>query len=151
MLIENDQFFIVLKDFEGDFGGRQDTIFQPEFCQSTDGGKYHPTYLLMQDSSAWIRNTSPIALDIIMDFVPKEPPLLEDITEQVGLPLNLPGPSIAWGDIDQDGWMDLLVGKRLYQNQEGNFVDISKRLKVPARQRVRSSCFIDMDLSLIHI
>jgi len=145
VLIENDHFFIVLKDFEGDFGGRQDTTFLPEFCQSTDGGNYHPAYLLKQDSSDWIRVNSPIAMDIMMDFVPQEPPLLEDITEQAGLPLNLRSPSIAWGDIDQDGWMDLLVGKRLYKNQEGNFIHINKRLKGTIIESVKSSCFIDID------
>jgi len=145
VLIENDQFFVVLKGFEGDFGGRQDTTFLPEFCESTDGGNYYPTYLLMQDSSDWIKANSPMAMDIVMDFVSRELPILEEVTAQVGLPLNLRSPSIAWGDIDQDGWMDLLVGKKMYKNQQGKFVNISKRLKGTARQQVRGSCFIDMD------
>lgn len=143
VLIENDQFFIVLKNFNGNFGGRQDTTYLPDFCQSIDGGNYHPTYLLKQDSSDWIRTDSPTAMDLVMDFVPEEMPLLEEITEQVGLPLNLRSPSIAWGDIDQDGWLDLLVGKRLYKNEQGRFVNRSKQLK--AKGPIKSTCFLDID------
>ena len=62
VLVENDQFFVVLKDFTSDFGGRQDTTFFPEFCHSSDGGNYHPAYLLVQDSSEWVRDTSPCLL-----------------------------------------------------------------------------------------
>ncbi len=145
VMIENDQFFVVLKDFEGNFGGRQDTTFLPEFCASIDGGNYHPTYLLMQDSSDWIRENSPVSMDIVMEFTPKKMPLLEDVTEEVGLALNHQSPSISWGDMDQDGWIDLLVGKRLFKNQEGHFVNISEQLKPPSKQRLRGSCFIDMD------
>lgn len=145
VFINNDQFFIVLKGFEGNFGARQDTTYLPEFCESIDGGNYHPAYLLMQDSSNWIKAASPMALDIVMHFISSEMPLLEDITEQVGLPSNLRSSSIAWGDIDQDGWEDLLVGNRLYKNEEGHFVNISKRLQATAKRRVKSTCFIDMD------
>ncbi len=145
VLMENDQFFVVLKDFEGNFGGRQDTTFLPEFCESKDGGNYYPTYLLMQDSSDWLKENSPISMDIVMDVAPKEMPLLEDITVQAGLPLNLRSSSVAWADIDQDGWIDLLVGKKLFKNKEGHFVDISKRLKSSSRQQLRGACFIDMD------
>jgi len=33
--------------------------------------------------------------------------------------------SVAWGDYDNDGWDDLLVGSTLYHNQQGVFTDVT--------------------------
>ena len=40
-----------------------------------------------------------------------------DVTEQVGL--NLRGSAAAWGDFDDDGWVDLYSGGTLWRNEAG--------------------------------
>jgi hypothetical protein len=51
--------------------------------------------------------------------------LFEDATEALGLPGWCHGPPIAcWADLDNDGWTDLVLGDRVYQNLAGRqFVD----------------------------
>ncbi len=59
----------------------------------------------------------------------------EDVTAQMGLPQRLTDrPSAAWIDIDGDGWEDLILGDRIYRNEQGKrFVDYTERsnLRIP--------------------
>jgi HEAT repeat protein len=57
-----------------------------------------------------------------------------DVTDSVGLPRAVANPVAAWADLDGDGWDDLILGDRIYQNQGGKrFVDLGarKRLRLP--------------------
>ena len=58
-------------------------------------------------------------MDIEMALVPAVPPIFEEVTKGVGIPLNLSNESIAWGDLDGDNWLDLIVDGRIYKNEEG--------------------------------
>jgi hypothetical protein len=50
---------------------------------------------------------------------PPGPALFEDVTEGAGL-AGIAGRAFAWGDVDGDGWDDLLVdGRRLFRNEQG--------------------------------
>ena len=42
----------------------------------------------------------------------------QDVTEQVGLK-GLSGGVAAWGDFDNDGWVDLYTDGQLWRNEQG--------------------------------
>ncbi|HOA05668.1 MAG TPA: CRTAC1 family protein [Candidatus Fermentibacter daniensis] len=53
-------------------------------------------------------------------------PVFEDVTWMLSDTLPLPAGRIAWADIDNDGWEDLLAGGRLFRNDAGlAFTDIT--------------------------
>jgi len=53
--------------------------------------------------------------------------------------------TLAWGDIDNDNWLDLLVGSNLYKNKQGTFQNRSKKLDEYDKRFNRTMSFIDMD------
>lgn len=61
--------------------------------------------------------------------------VFEDVTERMGLPQGYSVRlSAAWIDIDGDGWDDLILGGRIFRNEEGQrFVDYTAKsnLRVP--------------------
>lgn len=75
----------------------------------------------------------------------------EDITAEAGI---LPAPTAQfaiWGDIDNDGWLDLFIGARddanaLYRNnQDGTFTNIAASAGVLTGTKVKSALFADID------
>ena len=45
-------------------------------------------------------------------------PTFEDVTQKMGLD-GLGGAAAAWGDYDNDGWVDLYVNGTLWHNEKG--------------------------------
>lgn len=74
-----------------------------------------------------------------------------DVSQETGLALTLYGMGAAFGDIDNDGWVDIYItalGKnRLLRNEQGRFVDISDSAGVAGLEEdwSTSSAFIDID------
>ena len=74
-----------------------------------------------------------------------------DVTEQSGLTADGYGFGVAVGDIDNDGWIDLLVtsfeSERLFRNEgDGTFTDVSDRAGIEARNAFGvSAAFVDYD------
>ena len=144
IFINNYQFYIVLDKFTGNFGLKQDATYEQEFCVSKDGGNYYPT-LLMNKEKKWTGDNCNLAIDICLEYEPKKPPIFVDVTKDVNIPLNFFNHSIAWGDIDQDNWLDLLVGSTLYKNRQGTFQNQSKKLDAYHKKSYNAMTFIDMD------
>jgi len=144
VLIQNHQFYIVLDKFKGDFGLKQDATYQQEFCTSTNSGNYYPT-LLRNAESKWTGDNCHLAIEVCLDYAPKHAPLFVDVTKEVNIPLNFINYSIAWGDIDNDNWLDLLVGSNLYKNRQGTFQNRSKGLDKYNKKLNKTMSFIDMD------
>jgi tetratricopeptide (TPR) repeat protein len=79
-------------------------------------------------------------------------PVFDEVTSAVGLE-NLPAKRVAWGDVNGDGFDDLLLdGKRLFLNREGRFfsdiTDICGLNAVNARLGVWADVDLDGDLDL---
>ncbi|HEV3115758.1 MAG TPA: VCBS repeat-containing protein [Gemmataceae bacterium] len=72
-----------------------------------------------------------------------------DVTRQVGLPEHLDGDAdilAGFVDIDGDGWDDLILGGRVYRNEEGRrFVDYTKRTNLEFRKGVSGIAVADYD------
>jgi len=57
--VDNDQFYIALDEFDGDFGFKQDLNYFTEYCKSGTGGYFYPTYLLSSELCQKIDLTIP--------------------------------------------------------------------------------------------
>jgi hypothetical protein len=79
-----------------------------------------------------------------------------DVTEAAGLLAEHPTHAAAWGDYDNDGWLDLFVGNedsglgthpvQLYRNtQHGTFVDIAPSLGLGVLGMVKGAAWGDYD------
>jgi hypothetical protein len=74
-----------------------------------------------------------------------------DVTTDVGLPLALsdhPGTSVmaAFVDIDGDGWEDLILGDRVYRNENGQrFVDYTRRTNLRLPRDAAGIAIADFD------
>lgn len=75
----------------------------------------------------------------------------QDFTSQAGIN---PSPSAQvgiWGDINNDGWVDLFIGARdegnaLYlNNQDGTFTDVSSQAGIVPGSKVKAALFADID------
>lgn len=144
VFVNNDQFYIALDNFTGDFGLKQDASFYQDFCYSEDGGNYYPTILEKPNKKLQGENCA-LTMDIEMALVPAVPPIFEEVTKGVGIPLNLSNESIAWGDLDGDNWLDLIVKNRIYKNNQGNFEDITNQITNNTLPRIAGAAFVDMD------
>ena len=78
----------------------------------------------------------------------------EDVTEQAGLLSFHPTQAAAWGDYDNDGWIDLFIGNEsdpnaphpseLFHNDgDGTFTQVARRLGVDAGGYVKGAAWGD--------
>lgn len=141
----HDQFYIVLSDFDGDFGLRQDPLYYEDYCTSADGGTFYPTLLVPIGMSRWRGESCSLAMDLHVEYQSVRTPIFTDVTSEVGIDTSLQNRSIAWGDIDGDGWQDLLVGRTLYRNDQGYFRNITERVTLPRGGYYKAGAFIDVD------
>lgn len=140
ILLDNDQCYIGLDQFTANFKLQIDTLNTSDICKDKDGGVYYPTFL----GNTLSGKNFLMPIELLVEYIPTPPPLFKEFTEQAKLPINMPIRSIAWADIDQDNWLDLLVGGQLYKNNQGIFEKISRRIPLDKRWRF-ASLFIDMD------
>lgn len=86
--------------------------------------------------------------------------VFEDVTEEVGLLSFHPTQTAAWGDVDNDGWLDLFIGNEsvpaephaseLFRNlgadgDGARFVDVAKTAGVEVRGFVKGVTWGDVD------
>ncbi len=78
----------------------------------------------------------------------------DDVTEEAGLLSFHPTPTAAWGDYDNDGWLDLFIGNEsteennnpceLYRNNgDGTFTNVAAKLGVTTGGFVKSAVWGD--------
>lgn len=144
VFVNNDQFYIALDDFTGDFGLKQDSTFYQEFCCSRDGGDYYPTLLLNPADKYRLENCY-LTMDVELEFVAPVSPIFKDVSQAAGIPLNLSNEFIAWGDLDGDNWLDLMVDGHIYKNNQGQFEDITAKVIKNNPAGLRGAAFVDMD------
>ena len=144
LFVNNDQFYIVLDNFTGDFGLKQDATFYQDFCYTEDGGNYYPSILKTTEKKLLGENCA-LAIDVEMELVPTSLPIFEDITKAVGIPLTLSNEHIAWGDLDGDNWLDLIVDHKIYKNNQGHFEDITNAITKTELPKITGAAFVDMD------
>ena len=145
LYFENDQFFISLDYFEGDFGVKQDTSYFGDFCSSNSGGNFNPSYLLSKKTSKFVGNDFHMAIDAIVSYDLEHQSIFREVTLDVGLPTDIARYTAAWADVNNDYWKDLLLGQHLYINKGGTFEYVSLDETRSSRNFIKKSAFIDMN------
>lgn len=144
IFVNNDQFYISLDNFTGDFGLKQDSTFYQAFCCSDDGANFYPT-LLVNTEDKFLGENCYLTMDVQMEFEPAILPIFEEMNQASGIPFTLSNEHISWGDLDGDNWLDLIVDGRIYKNEEGHFTDITNTIIKTMPFGVRGAAFVDMD------
>ncbi len=76
----------------------------------------------------------------------------DNITEQAGITTSPTAQFAVWGDVDNDGWLDLFIGARdegnaLYRNNhDGTFTDIAAIAGISTGSKVKAALFADVDM-----
>lgn len=124
--IDNNQFYIKIENFSANVSLIKDNVSHTTFCSSSSGGNYY--YEFIEDTQGKDYYTvNAFAIDVVMDYdALTSPRYLQDITASAGIDTTLSNSRISWGDINNDSYLDLLVGGKLYKNNKNNtFSDIT--------------------------
>lgn len=144
VLIEQQQFFISLEHIEGDLQLLSDTDTRRPVCSTGDGVNYFYQYLEIANGQ-WRSFHSAFRVDALIKYVGDGTGhYMEDITASAGIDTTLSSRSIAWADVNDDRFPDLLVGGRLYLNQrDGSFIDVTE--KAGLHSTAKAYAFIDIN------
>jgi hypothetical protein len=124
-------------DFDGDqcfVGVRIDNVEKTRFltgltnvapsCQSSDGGTFGYQFLLnINDTNrVWATGTYSYLCNLVVEYLyASSKGYLSDRTLSEGISPNMSVSSVAWGDVNNDDFLDVIVNGRLFINQgKGN-------------------------------
>lgn len=138
------QFFIAVDNLSPGVTLLSDRVRLGPACRSPFGG-YHYQFL-KNNRGQWLSGEFSYAIDAIVEYddeVSKE--YLVDVTQDIGVADSLlETSSIAWGDYDRNGTIDLLLDTRLLRNRgDGRFEDITNAVGITGAGR--AGVFIDID------
>lgn len=146
---DGDQLFIgvFIENIQKTFFISTKTQMNP-FCQSTDGGNYLFQYLAnynaTEQAGLWASGGFAYLADLTVEYAhPNAISFLLDRTVTKGIPQGLAQNSIAWGDINNDDYLDLLVNGKLFLNSPQKFSDITTNAGLSGSPG--NNAFIDMN------
>lgn len=142
--MEQRQFFISVEPTEGNLQLLSDADTRRPVCSTDEGADYLYQYLEV-GKGEWRSFHSAFRVDALVKYSGEgREKYMEDITATAGIDTTLSSSSIAWGDINDDNFPDLLVGGKLYLNQrDGTFSDITE--KAGLHSTAKAYAFIDMN------
>lgn len=144
VFVDNNQFFLKFETFSSGVTLVTDTISHLN-CSSQWGGNMY--YQCLENAGGTkYTGGSAFAVDVIMDYTNgiTSPQTCQDISTSSGIGTTQSNATIAWGDVDKDGYLDLLASGKLFRNNGNNtFTDIttSAGITTPFFRNV----FIDMN------
>ncbi|MBI4947694.1 MAG: VCBS repeat-containing protein, partial [Bacteroidetes bacterium] len=145
VLVDNNLFFIKLTNFSSNVTLIRDQSMHASFCSSASGGDYY--YLWVMNTSNQIAYSSnAFAIDVLMDYTEgvTSPQYFQDITVAAGISTGLSNNCVAWADINNDGYLDLMVAGKLYKNMgNSTFTDITASAGITIGTWI--STFMDMN------
>ncbi|MBL6964650.1 MAG: VCBS repeat-containing protein [Bacteroidetes bacterium] len=147
--LDNSQFFLAFKDFDG-AGVITDRSNHSFTCKSSSGGDYYFQYGINNSGTFVLLSNfnRAFAIDVLVEYPEKESAnVFKDVTEEAGISISLSNSTIAAADFNEDGYVDLLIRGKLYQNQmNGKFEDVTEKLKINnPHATVVANAFVDSD------
>ncbi len=141
--VSGSQFFVMLDRIDPDIVLLSDRKAKKMACIGESGAYY--SQMMKDKKGVWQWGKYGFAIDVGMKFGRSIEPALADVTKEAGFPdTPFAGTGIAWGDYNHDGFLDLLVGGRLFRNRgNGTFADVSGVARIEVSSG--ASGFIDAD------
>lgn len=124
--IDDSQFFISISALEGEMQLISDSDERVPSCYNDQGAQYYYQYLGLSDGR-WRSYHSAFRIDAVMVYSGEgSPKYMEDITTEAGFDSTLSCRAMAWGDVNNDFFADVVVDGRLYLNRrDGRFEDVT--------------------------
>jgi len=147
--LDNTQFSLVFSEFNN-LNLITDRTDHPFSCKSSSGGDYYYQYGINSQGQFALLTAQnrAFAIDVIVEYPQTvSQQVFVDVTEKAGISTNLSNSSIASADYNNDGFLDLLISGRFYENnKDGTFKDITtdKNL-INKYSSVAANAFLDMD------
>ena len=125
--LANNQFFIALDQIDSGVVLLSDRVEKQPFCSSDDDEFYFQ--LLKQSDGGWRWEKYSFAVDVVMDYTSVSPRYpMGDVAHGLGIVDTMQyNRSIAWADVDENGYLDLLWDGRLYLNREGEAFELANK------------------------
>lgn len=147
--LDNTQFFLVFSEFTG-LRLITDRTDHPFSCKSSSGGDYYYQYGISSSGQYLLMSSynRAFVIDVILEYPSKQSKgIFRDITAQAGIPLELSNSSIAAGDYNKDGFLDLLISGKLFENtKDGHFTDMTATKGIINKYSgVSANAFVDID------
>jgi enediyne biosynthesis protein E4 len=154
----NNQFAIEFRNVPSGMRLLREGISHPLECNGSSGGQYYYTYawqtITWSDTTTsqcfYPVNTSNLSLvvDAIVEYPLKESKnYFRDITNAAGIDTLLSNSTIAAGDYNSDGAIDLLISGKLFQNSGiSTFTNVTASKGIVNKYSgVSGNAFVDMD------
>jgi hypothetical protein len=148
VFMNNSQFFMAFDSFDGALI-ITDRSNHSIACESSSGGSYRYQFARAADGTFYLlhNDNRAFAIDVILEYPTKESEkIFQDKTAEAGIATNLSNSTIACADLNDDGFIDLLIRGKLYMNNKnGTFTDKSADYGLNDNNGVVANAMIDMD------
>jgi hypothetical protein len=148
IVLKGSQFFIAISGLSDSTKLLTDHTQKAPQCSSPTGGNFLPQAIKHSDGH-WEQGSFSYFIEPYIEYsITEDKPVFTRDTAaipnidstQIGNPYN----GISAGDINRDGFIDLMSNGRLYKNDSsGRFTDISAASALPGRTRAQA--FLDID------
>lgn len=144
----NNQIFVVVQELHEQVVLVSDSKIKESACLSQPNEPF--LFQFLQDQyNNWRYGLFGFGIDLHVSYDVEyhkniqSPSSLVNVTSNVGIDTSLSFKSIAWADINRDGWQDVLVGGKLFANSEQGFVEKSQGIGLS--QLTDFAFFVDAD------
>jgi len=135
----NDYFFLSLSNFENEMGISCDSSVVSNCKPKKEEDFAMP--LILEDREGKLNfKFGNLQVELVCENDTVDEFYFSESILPLSFPILSPNQSISWEDVNDDGWMDLLLGNRLYKNESGILIE-----PIKFSSNSKHSTFIDFD------